>query len=340
MLEDILARRTHEALEKRVFPGCVIGVHTKGRTRIFPFGHFRYDHTSPEVTEQTLYDCASLTKSVPTSVLALQLIEEGRISLNDRVVDFLPAFQNSDSDAVTLWHLLTYTLGSTQKLFSDFKEHSAEEITSFILTQNFRERPGERFRYANGPALLLGFVLESILGPLDRSAQERIFTPLQMHATTFTPSGAAPTEIDEKGIEIVDIVHDESARVFAQEGLIVGHAGLFSTAPDLMRICEALLYPGVLLREETLIRMTTNQIAHLNASTGLGFELNQPFMGVNRTAHTYGKTGFTGTSFVCDSARESAVVILSNRTYPKRKSDVSSLQQFRSDVCDILCTHE
>lgn len=340
MLEDTLSRRTHEALEKRVFPGCVIGVHRKGTTHILPFGHFRYDETSPQVTEHTLYDCASLTKSLPTAVLTLQLIENGRITLEDKVVDFLPAFRNSNSNDVTVWHLLTYTLGSAQKLYSDFKEHSAEEITSFVLMHDLRERPGESFRYSNGPALLLGFVLEKIVGPLDRSAQDKIFTPLQMNATTFNPLGAAPTEIDEKGIEIVDIVHDESARVFTREGHVVGHAGLFSTAPDLMRFCEALLYPGELLTQETIQRMTTNQIVHLNASTGLGFELNQPFMGVHREARTFGKTGFTGTSFVCDREREKAVVILSNRTFPQRGTDAHALNLFRSDVCDILFSHE
>ncbi|MDP3965747.1 MAG: serine hydrolase, partial [bacterium] len=115
----------------------------------------------------------------------------------------------------------------------------------------------------------------------------------------------------------------ESARVFAKAGKAVGHAGLFSTAPGILAFLEALLrgkYP---------------HIAN-GAQKGLGWELNQPFMGKYAGPHTFGKTGFTGTSCVCDMERGVAFVILSNCTYPARPADRSAVDAFRADIADIV----
>ena len=157
-----------------------------------------------------------------------------------------------------------------------------------------------------------------------------------MTQTTFTPHGAAPTE---EGL--YDIVHDESARVFRIAGETVGHAGLFSTAPDLLKFLEMLLNDGKrgriqYLHSQILENLRMNQIPHLGDATGLGFELNQPWMGAKRSPHTFGKTGFTGTSVACDIAKGIALVILSNRIYPKRPVDTSTINSFRADVCDIV----
>ncbi len=128
-----------------------------------------------------------------------------------------------------------------------------------------------------------------------------------MDTTTFYPErfpkeDIVPTEIDKRGV-VQGMVHDESAYIFKTKAhKIVGHAGLFSTAPDILTFLEMLLNQGKLknknyFSEKIVKEMGTNQIAELDESTGLGWELNQPrFMGKYSGPHTFGKTGFTGTS--------------------------------------------
>lgn len=338
---QVVAARAEQAIREKVFPGCVIGVLRKGKREVTAFGRHTYTPDSPVVTIDLLYDCASLTKIIPTATLALQLIDEKKLALESKLIEFIPQYRTKYCDEVTILHLLTYTLGNTTPLSQ--AGTTPEEIFEVVCTEETKP-PGTVFSYSNTPAFLLGIVIECIMRmSLDLAADERIFKPLGMTATTFNvglrKSHIAPTEEDVQGM-----VHDESARVFSRAHgpvghartpmaalppLVCGHAGLFSTAPDLSKFLENLIaHPDE--------RLCTNQIAHLNASTALGFELNQPFMGTKRSPRTFGKTGFTGTSIVCDFDRQTAIVILSNRTYPKRPKDASAINKFRSDICDIV----
>lgn len=332
-MDATIEARARRAIGERVFPGCVIAVVTpKGGRMLRAFGCHAYDPDSPVVTKDTLYDLASITKSVPTATLVLHLIDEGALRLDEALAAYIPEYRNSE---VTIRHLLTYTASGLQ--LSTLKDATPEELITAALSSPLTHPAGEHFAYTNLPAFLLGLALECLLGPLDQAAEEKIFKPFDMTATTFKPHGAAPTE---EGIQ--DIVHDESARVFSLAPLeakgslmgrahrVVGHAGLFSTAPDLLKFLEHLL-------ENPDKRLSTNYLADISASASLGWELNQAhFMGRFRSPQTFGKTGFTGTSIVCDYERKAAIIILSNRTYPKRPEDASAINRFRSDISDIV----
>ena len=146
----------------------------------------------------------------------------------------------------------------------------------------------------------------------------------------------APTEIVE-GKEIRGIVHDESARVFARARRAVGHAGLFSTAPDLLNFLGTLLLPA----EQSHILKNVGMIVD-GAQEGLGWEIDREWMGTyakasaTRGATVFGKTGFTGTSILCETEKGIGLVILSNRTHPHRPPDNSAINAFRKDVADIV----
>lgn len=320
--DERVAARTEKAIGEHVFPGCSIGIVRLKERWVGVFGRHTYEENSPTVAETSVYDCASITKSIPTATLALQLIDEEKLNLDDTLIMYIPEYRTRYRDNVTIRHLLTYTLGNTTPLSR--AGATPEAIFETVCTEE-TFTPGTVFSYSNTPAFLLGIVIERIMGmPLDRKAQMLAFEPFGMHKTTFHPHGAVPTE---EGIQ--DIVNDESARVFARAGRTVGHAGLFSTAPDLLKFCAHLLaHPDE--------RLSTNQIAHLGASSSLGWELNQPYMGRARSHRTFGKTGFTGTSIVCDVPHHTAIVILSNRTFPKRPADTSAINAFRAAVCDIV----
>jgi CubicO group peptidase (beta-lactamase class C family) len=122
----------------------------------------------------------------------------------------------------------------------------------------------------------------------------------------------------------------------------MGHAGLFSTAPDILNFLEMLLNDGIysdkrFFSSEIINKMRTNQIPELGDFTGLGWELNQPrYMGEHCSPSTFGKTGFTGTLCVCDIEKEIAYVILTNRSFPKRTSDSTAINAFRNAIGEIV----
>ncbi len=344
---DIITQEAEHAISEHVFPGCIIGVvHRDGTREVLPFGHFICEPESPAVTETTIYDVASITKSIPTGSLALQLIDEGRLRLGDKLIEYIPEFRNSDRESVLIKHLLTYTLDGYG--LASLNEKSANGLITTLLTHDFEKRPGTVFKYTNIPAALLGLVIEKVTGTtLDLLADERFFKPLNMTRTTFYPetfprNEIAPTEIDDWRGLVQGVVHDESAYICKRDEKIVGHAGLFSTAPDILNFLEMLLQGGTFagqkyFSKEIIKQMETNQIPELGDFTGLGWELNQlRYMGDHCTPRTFGKTGFTGTLCVCDREKGVAYVILSNRTFPKRPTDSMAINAFRKKIGEII----
>lgn len=322
-MPERITERARQAIRERVFPGCVVGILTKdGERSVFPFGNFTYEPGSEQVAEGTIYDVASVTKSIPTASLILLFVEERKLRLSDKVTVYLPELKN-DHDA-TIEDLLHYRVHGTQ--LSSLRYKTFEEIRTHVFEHGFEGPPGKSV-YTNLPAFLLGLIIERIASErLDALAQKTFFNPLKMSHTTFFPQKTGecvPTETDETG-EVRGIVHDESARVFAREGRAVGHAGVFSTAPDLLNFLEALLAG----RYSYIVE---------GAQKGLGWQLSQEyFMGKRRGKRTFGKTGFTGCSIVCDMERGTAFVILSNRTYPKCPPNDDAINTFRRDIADIV----
>lgn len=318
-----MAERVQRAIEERVFPGCIVGtIRANGSREILPFGHLTYESGTPAVSEDTIYDVASITKSIPTASLALNFLKRGTFDLSDPVKKYIPELQNNYG--ATIEDLLTYRVQGVR--LSTLGNKSADDILAAVFTHGFNSPPGESI-YTNLPALLLGIIIERFSGnSLADLAEGHFFMPLDMRDTAFFPPHAqrcAPTELDDAG-EIRGIVHDESARVFAKEHRAVGHAGLFSTAPDMLNFLDALLqgkFPNIVD----------------GAQKGLGWQVNdERFMGKHLGPQAFGKTGFTGTSVVCDIERGMGFVILSNRTYPHRPADDSAISPTRADVADIV----
>jgi CubicO group peptidase (beta-lactamase class C family) len=319
--------RTQRAIEERVFPGCVVGITRLNRGReIFAFGNFTYESGSSTMGEHTIFDVASITKSIPTASLALLLIDQGLMRLTDTVVTYVPELHNDHG--ATIEDLLRYRVHGIQ--LSKLRSLTFEEIRTHALEHGFDGAPGE-YVYTNLPAFVLGMVVERVGGASIASlAQRYFFGPLCMESTTFfpTPSDCPPTEIDERG-EVQGFPHDESAYRFARARRSVGHAGLFSSVSDLLHFLDMLLRDGVITD---------------GAEKGLGWQLNQPwFMGRECRKKTFGKTGFTGTSVVVDREWGMGLVILSNRTWPKRPADSSSIHSaintFRRDIAEIVCAY-
>src|SRR5215213_3383201 len=196
-------RLLEEFRERHAFPGGVLAVGSRGALiHVHPFGRLSYEADAPPVTAGTLYDLASLTKVVATTTMAMILMDEGRLDLDQPVHELLPGFQGPGKEAVTVRHLLTHSSGlpAVAPLFREIQGRSAylERIEAMDLT----DPPGSRSVYSDLGIILLGEILERAAGqPLEDFVRTRVFDPLRMRDTLFQPSAElrpriAPTEFD------------------------------------------------------------------------------------------------------------------------------------------------
>jgi CubicO group peptidase (beta-lactamase class C family) len=331
------------AIGRRVFPGCALGWVEEARESVITLGRYTYDGGAAAVTEKSLFDCASVTKAIPVSALALWMIDRKAFGLDDSLVDFVPDYRGSFRESITVKHLLTHTLDFDFRL-SEYKGELPEKLLDAILNVKMKRAPGEKFCYANATSILLGMLIEKASGkPLHVLAEEIFFDPLGMSDTTFYPekntvATCVPTEVDDwRGRAICGEVHDESAWTL-RKIMTVGSAGMFSTVSDLLKFVRMLIDGWEpFFSPQTIEAMHTNQIPNISGQcTGLGWELNQPYMGTNRTASTFGKTGFTGCAVIIDRPRKKGLVLLSNYTWPKRKPNRDLINEVRADIADMI----
>jgi beta-N-acetylhexosaminidase len=339
---DLVAERFVAA---RAFPGGVLAVGKDGTlAHLRAFGHLTYEKDAPDTRSDTIYDLASLTKVVVTTTMAMILVDEGKLDIQKPVSAFLPGFQGGAKDKVTVWHLLTHSSGLDWwgPLYKDLKGRDA--YLQRIQAMDLVYEPGTRSLYSDLGAFLLGEILERVAGePLDVFARKRVFEPLGMKETGFRPgpdlrSRVAPTEVDPwRGRLLQGEVHDENA--FALGG-VAPHAGLFGTAPDLARFAQMLLNGGVydhhrIVSSETVERFT-RRAGVPESSRALGWDTPSAgsSSGTLFSAHSYGHTGFTGTSLWIDPDRRLFVILLTNRVYPTRDND--GIRKARPAIADAV----
>jgi len=299
------------------------------------------------MTDDSIFDVASLTKVVATTTSVMQLVEQGRIRLRDPVAQFIPGFAARGKDRITILHLLTHTSGLAPDLPLEVEFSGADEAMRRAAESTPSAGPGERFIYSDINFFLLGDIVARVSGErLDRWAKAHIFDPLGMTDTMFLPPESlrpriAPTErcraaawpcSDPSAPFLRGVVHDPTAR--RMDG-VAGHAGLFSTAADLSRFCRMLLNGGSLdgvrvLSPASIARMTmpSTPVA-MKDVRGLGWDIDSSYSS-NRgelfPIGSFGHTGFTGTSLWIDPSSGGYVVFLSNRVHPDGKGDVTALR--------------
>lgn len=318
------------AIEDGTFPGAVVGYIRDEERNVLPFGHLTYNSGAKKVTTQTVYDLASITKSIPTSSIILYLVENGRLSLDDPAVMFIPELTGAEKERILIRHLLTFTVTfDLPHRLAFYAPGGKAAIFNAIYRSPLKYPPGEQYEYSNIPMLILGMIAERVLEEsLDSIADKLFFGPLGMVSTTFHPerlssATIAPTEVDKQG-EVVGIVHDETARALYKAGIISGHAGLFSTADDLLTFGQMLLNNGEYngrryFKPSTVQKMYTEVVSSGTRGMSLGWvTAHEGFTNPKLPSHPFGKDGFTGTLILLEPAGKRCVVMLSNRTYPKR----------------------
>ncbi len=338
-------------VDEGAFPGGVLLVGLRGEV-VHRAAVGRYGEDDPRpVTDRTIYDLASLTKVVGLTTAAMLLSAEGLLDLDRPVAAYVPEFAGSGKSQVSVRQLLTHTSGLPAWVPLHLETASRDDAIARVLATPLEAAPGEQYVYSDLGAITLTQVVERVAGErLDRFLARRVFGPLAMRHTAYLPPAEwvpliAPTERDPwRGRELRGEVHDENA---ARLGGISGHAGLFSTAPDLARFAFWLLdaYHGRLrgdapisLSSEVVRGFTARQRGPEGSTRALGWDTPSPegrsSAGTMLSSASFGHTGFTGTSIWLDPERELVIILLTNRVHPTREN--RALLRIRGMVADSV----
>ena len=333
------------------FPGAVVAVGYRDSVVLLAaVGHYGADDRRP-VTTETVYDLASLTKVIGLTTAAMLLVDSGKLDLDAPVQRYVPAFQGPNKERVMIRHLLTHSSGlpAWRPLYAESADR--EHALALVDTTPLMRQPGDTFVYSDLGAMVLAQAVQAVSGQrLDDFLAARLFGPLGMTSTRYLPpeswrSRIAPTENDTvfRHRLLRGEVHDENA---GRLGGVSGHAGLFSTAPDLARFAQWLLDtrrghapPFAALRRLSppLVQMfTQRQNIPPGSSRALGWDTpsENSSAGTQMGPNAFGHTGFTGTSIWFDPDRDLFIILLTNRVNPTRAN--TRIFQVRRRVADLV----
>lgn len=339
------------AVAARLIPGAVSAVLHQGELAgIYATGNAVDDGETLVQSEiDTIYDCASLTKVTVTLPLLLVCLEKGLLDLNEPVQSCLPTFATANKGEVTIRHLASHTSGLPGHLPLYDMKLSLQQAVDYISGLTLVAPPGSQVIYSDLGYILLGQICAERLGlTLAEAAARYVFEPLGMTFTTFNPSAElksriAATEYSQLHSRCLrGEVHDENAYAL---GGACGHAGLFSTVEDLLKVASVWLQGGTYEDKRWLSPLTVGaalqpQTSGLNGNRGLGWVLrgdSQDVAGDLFSSSSFGHTGFTGTSLWIDPVHQLAVVLLTNRVHYGRGQSITRLRaHFHNAVAACL----
>ena len=332
----------HDAIAKGLTPGAVVWIESSHRRLHFASYGFRsVEPTREPMTQDTIFDCASLTKVMATAPAIMMLVENGKVRLNDRIQAYLPDFQ--DSTRITVRQLLTHFSGLRPSLPLEPAWTGYEAGVALALQERPVHPPDSKFVYSDINYVLLAEIVRRTSGlPIDQFAKQRIFEPLGMTDTLYLPpvtvrSRIAPTERLEAGSVLRGVVHDPTTRMM---GGVSGPAGLFSTAADVARFARMMLNGGELdgvriLSPLTVLRMRTPQSPEGKAARGIGWDIDTRYSSPRGDlfgTSSFGHTGYTGPSLWIDPASDSFVVLMTNRVHPNAGTSVVRLRSLVASI--------
>jgi CubicO group peptidase (beta-lactamase class C family) len=325
------------------FPSAAYVVAERGRIVLAgALGDAVRDKERHAASLDTIYDLASLTKPLVTSMLYALRLERGELKLDDSASSYLPEFATEDKRAITVRQLLTHTSGlpAWRPLYLIAANHKERAIEA-IAAEPLESKPGAHVRYSDLGYITLGFLLERMArASFAEISRREIIEPLGLKRTFFNPDKALVTEIAacEMGNAyecetcggqqseayawrenlIWGEVHDGNAHFL---GGAAGHAGLFSTAGETLRIAAQFLAGCTeLLKAETCALFRTNMTEGLEEARSVAWQLAATLdstAGPALSPDSFGHLGFTGTSCWIDPVQERTFILLTNRTHAR-----------------------
>lgn len=362
-----------EAIRDGEIPGAVLSV-VRGSCIVYlkAYGNKSVVPTVEPMTVDTMFDLASVSKCVGTTLSFMQLIEGGYVRLSDPVKRFIPEFKpwvdpvGGEEVDITLRDLLTHSSGLSDYYNADlfverFGTQQPDSLMRVISTEVERHfRPGSDFLYSCLNFITLQHILERVTGErLCDYAEKHVFEPLGLKHTCYFPLDnpshraellplVAPTEVQPDGSVLRGVVHDPLARL--ANGGNSGNAGVFSDAVDLSRICMMILrkgsvykdlklgFPEAELFSRTAIELMGTIPPENDPSVGraLGWDVRSSHSGPRGDLFKPDKvlmhTGYTGTSIVIDQDTRTAIVLLTHRVHPTDDGSVGRLRALISNI--------
>ncbi len=333
------------SIEERAFPAAALAVTDQGKlVALKGFGSFTYDVDSPRVTAANIFDLASVSKVVGTTMMAMILYERGLLDLDMPVSSIVPEFADEGGrrNEITLGMLLAHSSGlpAYEKLF--LREKSKAGLLAAAFSTPLCADPGTEAVYSDIGFIILGIVLERLADEsLDEFCQREVFGPLGMTRTMYNPPASwrdaiVPTANDQafRHRVIQGEVQDENASVL--EG-VAGQAGIFANADDMSTFAHCMLNGGKpILRPETIARFTQRETAPVGTSRALGWDTPSSPSQSGRyfSPSSFGHLGYTGTSLWIDPERQFSITLLTNRTWPDCTNQ--AIKQVRPRVHDAI----
>jgi CubicO group peptidase (beta-lactamase class C family) len=340
MHDDSISSMLAERIAAGDFPSAVYVVAERGEVLLADaLGDAVRERERHAATLETIYDLASLTKPLITGLLCSLWIERGEIGLDDLIARYISEFDVDGKRSITLRQLLTHTSGLPAWRPLYLKARDRESVLQAIAQEPLQFAPGTHVLYSDLGFITLGFLLERIAeAPLSKIAHQEIFEPLKLKRTFFNPHKALITEMAacelgnayERGTcgepqadsyqwrenLIWGEVHDGNAYFL---GGAAGHAGLFSTARETLRIATQFLAATTeLLKPETCSLFKTNMTEGMEEARSIGWQLaatKDSTASTHLPPDSFGHLGFTGTSCWNDPRHERTYILLTNRTH-------------------------
>ncbi|MBQ0025073.1 MAG: serine hydrolase [Bacteroidales bacterium] len=359
-------REAQSAVDADNIPGCVVAVVREDKIVFLKaYGNKQvYPDTIPMTTE-TVFDLASCSKCVGTTLSFMQLIENGYVRLQDEVSEYIPGFkpwvdpETGREVPITVQDLLTHTSGlasyiNVASFVERFGEAQPDSLINFIATEVTRNfRPKTNYLYSCLNFVTLQNILQNITGErLADYAQKNVFDRLGLKHTCYLPKEhpdilplVAPTELQADGSVLLGDVHDPIA--FRCNCGNSGNAGVFSNCEDLAVICAAIMNHGEINGRRILSPMTVEAMIDVpdygpkaiapHVGRALGWDNHSGASTLkgdmfSRT-RTICHTGYTGTSIVMDMDARTAVIVLSNRVHPY---DDGMISETRARIANIV----
>ncbi|MGI9468857.1 MAG: serine hydrolase domain-containing protein [Rubripirellula sp.] len=337
---DAIESIVRQGIQDGQMPGAVVVIADRnGVLYRRAFGQRQVEPTAEPMTMDTVFDLASLTKPVATATSVMQLIGDGLLSPQQKVVDHLPEFGKHGKDKITIADLLLHVGGLIpDNSLRDYRDGVEASWDNICDLKPIAER-GKKFAYTDVGFIVLGKLVERVSKQrLDQYAQQNVFTPLGMTETTFNPSAdlkkrTAATE-QRNGQWLKGEVHDPRAHLL--QG-VAGHAGLFSTADDLTRYGQQMLRiargeKSTPLSQATFKTMTRPRDVQRDSKTigtrTYGWDHRSPYSsnrGDELSDSAFGHGGFTGTVMWIDPESDRVFLFLSNRLHPDGKGSINRL---------------
>jgi CubicO group peptidase (beta-lactamase class C family) len=344
-------------------PGLVLLAATGGQVRFHDaFGVRQLVPRALPLFPDTVYDVASLTKAVSTSLLAMRAVGAGRLSLDAPVVSLLPELGGDDPRraAITVRQLLCHASGlpAHRPFWREVADAPSARWALMMLAarEPLEYAPGTRAVYSDLGFILLGWLLERLAGArLDLQFAREIAAPLGLEATWFLSLTDADADLRAGRLGARSIAATQRClgrrRILLGEvddlnamamGGVAGHAGLFSDAADLSAIaaalCRAFRGEGGSIVERDVLRLFWSPSGVPGSTWRLGWDgpaASGSQAGTKLPRSAVGHLGFTGCSLWLDPERETWIVLLTNRVHPSVPTD-DRFRKFRPALHDAV----